>query len=147
MIRRPPRSTPSGAGFDAPKQPQQPLTYQPTSYKPAFQARPYHPSMKAPLGDRCVAYLVDSFISQFTCGIYGCFKDGIRDGQSIGKGLMNLRVVDYRTGLPATIGQSFVRNCLCSCLDGCTCYCAMLTSDDGRRLSDQAAGTIVILDR
>ena len=125
----------------------QPVTYQPSGISPVYQPRPFHPSMKAPLGDRCVAYLVDSFISQFTCGIYGCFKDGIREGQSIGKGLMNLRVVDYATGNPGTLGQSCVRNCLCSWLDGCTCFCVPLISEDGRRISDHIAGTIVILDR
>ena len=88
-------------------------TYQPPRYRAAFQPRIYHRSMKAPVTDRFVALLVDGFIDQFLCGIYGCFKDGIRDGQSLGKGLMNLRVIDYNHGISATIGQSF---CCCPVL-------------------------------
>ncbi len=138
---------PADKGKAEQRVPPQAPTYQPSSYQQEFQPRPYHPSMKAPLGERCVAYLVDYFINQFTCGIYGCVKDGIRDGQSIGKGLMNLRVVDYNTGQPATIGQSFLRNCLCGFVDGCVCYCPMFVSEDGRRIGDHGAGTIVILDK
>jgi hypothetical protein len=118
----------------------------PVSYKPIYQPRPYHPSMKAEIGERCIALLVDDFISGFTCGIYGCFKDGIRDGVSFGKGLFSMRVVDFNTGLPATYGQSLVRNCLCSWLDQCCCYLVAMIDDDGRRIGDQIAGTIVIKD-
>ena len=92
-----PKSKPA---WEPPTQPQ--TTYQPPRYRAAFQPRIYHPSMKAPLTDRCVALLLDNCIDQFFCGIYGCFKDGIRDGQSLGKGVMNLRVIDYNHGIPAT---------------------------------------------
>ncbi len=140
-----------GTSWKSPTRPVGEPSYQrpayPPSYTPVYQAKPYHPSMKAPLGERCVAYLIDSAIDQFTCGIYGCIKDGIRDGQSFGKGLMNLRVVDYNSGHPATIGQSFIRNCVCGCVDVSCCYLVVLLSTDGRRIGDQVAGTIVILDR
>ena len=136
-----PKSKPA---WEPPTQPQ--TTYQPPRYRAAFQPRIYHPSMKAPLTDRCVALLLDNCIDQFFCGIYGCFKDGIRDGQSLGKGVMNLRVIDYNHGIPATIGQSFIRNCLCSWLDICSCYFFAWASEDGRRIGDHIAGTIVIRD-
>ncbi len=143
---------PPTTGYQAPRQPPAPRPYQAPGYKPVYQPQPYHPSMKAPIGERCVALIVDNFITGLLAYIcigvfYGCMKDGIRDGQSFGKGLMNLRVVDYNTGMPATIGQSFIRNCLCSSVDACCCYLVALTSEDGRRIGDLVAGTIVILDR
>lgn len=102
--------------------------------------------MKAPLGERCVALIVDDVINTFCC-FYIIIKDGIREGQSIGKGLFQLRVVDYSTGLPGTIGQSFIRNCLCGWLDICCCYLSALMDEDGRRIGDHIAGTVVIIDR
>ena len=144
---------PSTSEWQTARQPPAPRPYQASGYKPVYQPQPYHPSMKAPIAERCVGYLVDNFIGSllvYVCGIgcfYNCFKDGIREGQSFGKGLMNLRVVDYNTGLPATIGQSFIRNCVCSFLDGCSCYLFAFLSEDGRRIGDHVAGTIVIVDR
>ncbi len=102
--------------------------------------------MKPPFVERCVALMIDSFISQICC-IYDIFKDSIREGQSIGKGVMNMRVVDYQTGEPATIGQSCIRNCLCGGLDQCCCYLVAFLNEDGRRIGDQVAGTVVILDQ
>jgi uncharacterized RDD family membrane protein YckC len=109
--------------------------------------------MKAPIGERCIAFFVDSGIFCvvnvfcYIGTVYTCLKDGIREGQSIGKGLMGLRVVDFQTGMPATIGQSLIRNCLCGWLDGCCCYLPALIDQDGRRIGDQVAGTVVILDK
>ena len=144
---------PSTSEWQTARQPPAPRPYQASGYKPVYQPQPYHPSMKAPLSERCVGYLVDNFITGllvYVCGIgciYMCIKDGIRDGQSYGKGLMNLRVVDYNTGMPATIGQSFIRNCLCSGVDQMCCYLFALCSEDGRRIGDHVAGTVVIIDR
>lgn len=124
--------------------------YTPT---PRFQPKPYHPSMKAPCVERIFASLIDiGIMSFFTCFVYiGCIypilKDGIRDGRSFGKGMLNLRVIDYQTGMPATIGQSCIRNCLCGFIDSCCCYLAMLVDPDGRRIADHVAGTVVIIDR
>ncbi|MFX0182630.1 MAG: RDD family protein [Candidatus Hodarchaeota archaeon] len=137
-------TTPSEPSYEPGYQP-------PVTYRPIYQPRPYHPSMKADIGERCVAMIVDGFISgllNIVCvGVfYSCLKDGIREGQSVGKGLFNMRVIDFNTGLPATYGQSFVRNCLCGWLDGCCCYLVALIDDDGRRIGDQVAGTIVIRD-
>lgn len=148
-----PEKKPAGvADWEAPPTPP---TYQPAPtamYKPMYQPRPYHPAMKAPMGERCIGYLIDyaisSILSYFCIGIvYTIIKDGIREGQSLGKGLMGLRVVDFQTGMPATIGQSFIRNCCPGCLDGCCCYLVALIDQDGRRIGDQAAGTVVILDK
>lgn len=122
----------------------------PVTYRPLYQPKPYHPAMKAPLGERCVALIVDDAIGTivpFVGWVYGIIKDGIRDGQSLGKGVMGLRVVDFQTGMPATMGQSFMRNCCPGCIDGCCCYLVALMDQDGRRIGDQVAGTVVILDK
>jgi uncharacterized RDD family membrane protein YckC len=78
--------------------------------------------------------------------LYQLLKDGVREGQSIGKGVMGLCVVDFNTGIPTTIGQSFIRNCLCGCVDASCCYLVAFIDEDGRRLGDHAAGTVVIID-
>ncbi|MFX1505681.1 MAG: RDD family protein [Promethearchaeota archaeon] len=101
---------------------------------------------QAPCGDRCVAALVDGVISaaiSWALGagcIYDLIKDGIRDGQSIGKGMMGLRVVKFDTGQPATIGSSILRNCFYCC------PCLLLVTAGRRRFGDYVGGTIVIKD-
>ena len=144
--------TESRTSWETPTQPSRPVTYQRPGYRQLYQPRPFHPSLKAPLAERCIASLIDSFIggilSYICIGVfYSCFKDGIREGQSFGKGALNLRVVDYISGTPATLGQSFIRNCVCGWLDAMCCYLPALVSADGRRIGDHIAGTIVILDR
>jgi uncharacterized RDD family membrane protein YckC len=141
-----------GARWEAPTQHSRPVSYQSPGYKAVYQPRPFHPSMKAPLGERIIASLIDSAIASvlsYVCiGIfYGCFQDGIRDGQSFGKGILNLRVVDYISGTPATLGQSCVRNCICGWVDVMCCYLTVFVSDEGRRIGDQVAGTVVIRDQ
>lgn len=138
------KTAPTEPSFEAGYQP-------PVTQRPIYQARQYHPSMKGDIGERCIALIVDDFISallSYVCiGVfYSCLKDGIREGQSIGKGLFNMRVIDFTTGYPASYGQSFIRNCLCGWLDACCCYLVAIMDDDGRRIGDQVAGTIVIKD-
>ena len=88
-----------------------------------------------------------------SCILYPCWKDGIREGRSFGKGMSNIKVVKYDTGAPASIGDSIMRNCGESCVGCCTCgltnlltlYFILLT-DDKRRVGDRIAGTIVVRD-
>ena len=94
---------------------------------------------QAPCADRCVAYLIDDILSCIP--FYFCIKDGIRDGQSIGKGMMGLRVVKLSTSQPATIVDSCLRNC-CG-----ICPILLLVTSGRRRFGDLIAGTIVIKDR
>lgn len=104
----------------------------------------------ADLLERCIALLIDDAIAAFIpCVgfIYTWVKDAINDGRSVGKSFMGLRVVDFQTGIPASLEQSFVRNCCPGCLDGCFCYLTALLDENGRRIGDRAAGTIVIQDR
>jgi uncharacterized RDD family membrane protein YckC len=93
---------------------------------------------QAPCMDRCLAYFIDDIFSVIP--FYFCIKDGIRDGRSIGKGLMGLRVVKFDTGQPATIMDSCLRNC-CS-----LCPPVLLITAGHRRVGDYIAGTIVIKD-
>lgn len=163
----PAKQVDQSGGYSQPQQtyqqppPQQQQGYQP-KYQPAYQQPGYQPQSSqyvkraveapynyriAPCGDRCVAYLIDSVVVSIgTCFcyvpgiIYALFKDGIRNGQSFGKGAMNLRVVNFNTGMPATPMESCVRN-FCDC-----CVCWLLIEKNQRHIGDLIAGTIVIKD-
>ena len=93
---------------------------------------------QAPCMDRCIASRVDGCFNCLPC--YGLWKDGIRDGQSFGKGMMGLRVVNFTTGNPASVMDSCLRNC-CS-----LCPPLLLVTKGRRRFGDMIAGTIVIKD-
>jgi len=93
----------------------------------------------APCGDRCIALIVDGICSCLPT--YTCWKDGIRDGQSFGKGMMGLRVVKMQTGQPATIMDSCLRNC-CN-----LCPILLCVTAGHRHVGDMIAGTIVIKDQ
>ena len=98
---------------------------------------------QAPCGERCVASLIDDIIVTLipVAGwVYACIKDGVRDGQSIGKGMMGLRVVNFNTGQPATISNSCLRNFFMCC------PCLLLVTAGRRRFGDYVGGTIVIKD-
>jgi uncharacterized RDD family membrane protein YckC len=93
---------------------------------------------------RCFAFIIDGCITPcFLCfaPLYALFKDGIRDGQSFGKGMMGLRVVNFTTGRPASLGSSCIRN-FCAC-----CPLLLLITPGRRRFGDYVAGTIVVKDR
>lgn len=101
----------------------------------------------APWGERIGAYFIDGCIANigmvfcYLPGIaYTCFKDGIREGRSFGKGALNIRVVNFNTGMPATLSESCIRN-LCDC---CPCYA--FVEQNRRHIGDLIAGTIVITD-
>lgn len=131
----------------------------------------------AGLGARFLAFLVDLFVilgltamtgfllRLFTLGKgaalqttiafvlhwgYHVFFEVRRNGQSPGKRLCGLRVVDAR-GLPVTFQQSFVRNVV-RVLDAAPLFyglggLACLTDPRHRRLGDRAADTLVIQER
>lgn len=77
-------------------------------------------------------------------GWYYLFADGLRDGQSYGKRYVGMRVVDARSGISCTFGQSFVRNVLLAILGPLDWV--FIFGDQHQRLGDKAAGTIVIYD-
>jgi uncharacterized RDD family membrane protein YckC len=75
------------------------------------------------------------------CLCYPIWKDGMRDGRSIGKGMMGLRVVKYGTGYGATAVDSCFRN-VCN-----FCVCLLCVTREQRHVGDYIAGTIVIKDQ
>ena len=177
---------PSRPTYEAPGRAAGP-TFTPT--RAPTRQRSFRGAPPANMGDRIIAAIIDdcciswivnmvwstafTMISCFTCGIgaccpvlwipWGCVymwvRDGFNEGKGIGKGMMNLRVVDYETGAPATYGQSIIRNCTrdiitcicttcCCCLMGCPVSCLFaLGNDEGRALHDNVGGTIVISEK
>jgi uncharacterized RDD family membrane protein YckC len=81
---------------------------------------------------------------------YSWTKDAMPNGQSIGKKMFGLMVVDVETDRPCTLGKSIGRGLvmsLLSCIPLLGWFVepiAAVVNDDGRRLGDQAAGTQVI---
>jgi uncharacterized RDD family membrane protein YckC len=75
---------------------------------------------------------------------YYLFADGLRDGQSFGKRYVGMRVVDARSGMSCTFGQSFVRNVLLAMLGPLDWI--FIFGEQHQRLGDKAAGTVVIYD-
>ena len=125
-----------------------PYTYaQPTTQAsvPAVSPANYI-QLKAGMLDRFLALLIDSIIFNL-CPPLWCFRDVIPEkGKSFGKSIMNIRVVDYDTGQPITTGQSCVRTLCLGVLFGID-YIVPLCNDEGRRIGDYLAGTIVLEDR
>lgn len=117
---------------------------------PVQRAGPeYYAQVKAGLGSRVLAYILDSLIFGFIgsfCFIIPWFKDVIPErGKSFGKAMLNLKVVDYDTGLPITAGQACMRNFGYLLTLGFDIFVPFCTSD-GRRVGDYLAGSIVIED-
>jgi uncharacterized RDD family membrane protein YckC len=73
-----------------------------------------------------------------------CFKQG-RTGQSIGKRVMGIRLVDERTGRPIGAGMAFVRE-LAHYLDGAVYigYLWPLWDDKRQTFADKILGTLVV---
>jgi uncharacterized RDD family membrane protein YckC len=76
------------------------------------------------------------------CLGYIIFADALPGGQSYGKQMLGIAVVDRRSGRPCSVWQSFVRNVLLSIL-GILDWVFIL-GDRHERLGDKAAGTIVV---
>ncbi|MHA2298363.1 MAG: hypothetical protein ACXAEU_08140 [Candidatus Hodarchaeales archaeon] len=98
--------------------------------------------------DRCIAYCIDEAIAyginSFTCCLgclYTYFRDGYNYGKGFGKGAMHIRVINYNTGMPATYGESCIRN-FCNC-----CPPTIICNSEYRHMGDLIAGTMVIEDR
>lgn len=81
---------------------------------------------------------------------YGFTKDGPPNGQSIGKKMFNLMVVDVRTGEPCRLGQSITRAFVRMFLSAIPVFgwmiepFAVFMNDKGRRIGDRVADTQVI---
>jgi uncharacterized RDD family membrane protein YckC len=72
---------------------------------------------------------------------YLLFSDGLGEGQSFGKKMVKIAVVDKATGRPCGYGRSFVRNIVR--MFGLFDWVFML-GERRQRLGDKAANTIVV---
>lgn len=72
---------------------------------------------------------------------YQLFSDGLGNGQSFGKRVVKIAVVDEKTGAPCTFGGSFLRNA--ARFFGLFDW-AFMFGERRQRLGDKAANTIVI---
>ncbi len=81
----------------------------------------------------------------FPCILYFLFSDALPNGQSIGKKILKISVVDYNSRIPSGLFQSFVRNVVLLLLGFIDIF--FIYSSKRRRLGDLAAGTIVIFKK
>lgn len=132
---------------------------------------------KAALGSRVLAYLVDSIVGGVLSLIpvlggalnfaYFLLRDGIGEGQGVGKHLLGIRVVSYPDGRPISYRDSARRNLVFALpallllipVLGRIMYgvvmalvwimeiCLVLRDPEGRRFGDRWAGTMVVRSR
>lgn len=82
--------------------------------------------------------------------VYSFIKDGFWEGQSVGKRLLKLQTIVLTTGEPCNYGQSAIRNAipflinLFTALGWLLAGILVLADENGRRLGDRAADTMVI---
>ncbi|MEO0570109.1 MAG: RDD family protein [Bacteroidota bacterium] len=130
------------------------------------------------LGERLLAYLIDSFVitvytilvilllvslevdfedlwalyllASLPAFLYYLLFETLTDGKTIGKGIMNLRVVKLDGSKP-NFGNYFVRWILriidVSLTSGAAAVITILIRGNGQRIGDVAAGTTVISER
>jgi len=83
-------------------------------------------------------------------GVYFFIKDGMGEGQSLGKKVMGLKVVKVSDGTKCTMALSALRALIGSIIGILPCIgyfiepIMVLATSDGRRLADRVAGTMVI---
>ena len=73
---------------------------------------------------------------------YLLFADGRENGQSIGKRMLNMRVIEEKSGEPCTYGRSFLRNVLLLILGPIDWI--FIFGGKHQRLGDKLAGTVVV---
>jgi uncharacterized RDD family membrane protein YckC len=120
---------------------------------------------RASFGRRLVAIVIDSILVGIVYGIlyviskplavivlivlelvYWSYFEGSRSGQTIGKKIMGIRVIDYNTGGPLGFGRGFVRQ-LARIPSGIVCYLGylwMLWDKEKQTWHDKLASTVVV---
>lgn len=82
--------------------------------------------------------------------LYSLLKDGMRNGQSLGKKAMHIRTISINNSEPCSLSKSFIRNFVGGLLSAVPFVgwlvepLMVLCTEDGRRLGDRAAETMVI---
>ncbi|MDQ1375597.1 MAG: hypothetical protein QOJ09_2935, partial [Actinomycetota bacterium] len=77
---------------------------------------------------------------------YSTYFHGSPSGQTVGKKVMNIRVIDFNTGGPLGYGKAFIR-WLCTILSAIVCllgYFWMLWDPEKQTWHDKLAGTVVV---
>ncbi|WP_435174325.1 RDD family protein [Halorussus sp. AFM4] len=102
-------------------------------------------SLVRPEGEAAVRGLVG--LGFLTLPLYGGLLEGFWNGQTVGKRLAGIRVVDRRGDDPS-VGQVLVRNLpavvLFSWLTSAVALAAIATSERNQRVFDGVAGTYVV---
>ena len=138
-------------------------SYQQPAYQPPAGTGPSGP--RASFGRRLVAIIVDGIIIGvvvlvcylisrvladivailLTLGYYTYFE-GSGSGQTVGKKLLGIRVIDFSAGGPIGYGRGFVRQ-LARILSGLVCYLGylwMLWDKEKQTWHDKLATTVVV---
>ena len=102
-------------------------------------------------GNRNTGVAFAVVVASFLWALYYSFtKDGREAGQSFGKEMLNLMVVNVETNQPCSVGESALRALILFVVNLVPVVgwliepIFVLASDDGRRLGDRAANTQVI---
>jgi len=74
--------------------------------------------------------------------LYILLADGLPGGQSLGKKLLHMRVIEEKSGRACTFGKSFLRNLLLAALGPIDWV--FIFGRKHQRLGDKVAGTIVV---
>lgn len=94
-------------------------------------------------------YFMISLVTGLIPIIYFLIKDGLFQGQSVGKKVVGIKVINIRDASNCTKGRSAIR-ALAGVLVSLVCFggivepCLVLFSSEGRRLADRAASTMVV---
>lgn len=96
-----------------------------------------------------ILFFILAFFLYFVALIYGFIKDGLGEGQSWGKKIMNIKVVKIADNSNCTKIVSALRTLITWLINivplvGLIEPILVLTTSDGRRLADKVAGTIVV---
>ena len=86
-----------------------------------------------------------SLLGLLIAAIYSLCADGLKDGQSYGKRLVGISVIDATSGQPCTFAQSIARNLILFFLR--IFDWAFIFSQKKQRLGDRIANTIVVKKR
>ena len=81
-------------------------------------------------------------ISVSMAGIYFVFSDALPNGQTVGKKLLNISVIDKQSGKYCSLWQSFLRNILTPVLGAIDAI--FILSRKRQRIGDMMADTIVV---
>jgi uncharacterized RDD family membrane protein YckC len=138
-------------------------SYQQPAYQPPAGTGPSGP--RANFGQRLGAYLVDVIALGIIYGIllvisrplayavgtilslaYFTYFEGSSSGQTVGKRLLGIRVIDFSSGGPIGYGRAFVR-WIARILSGIVCllgYLWMLWDKEKQTWHDKLATTVVV---